>query len=116
MAAVRAPERRAFRLRGPGALAGDAVALRVRAHAQLEAARRRRGGVVEFRSITRRTALYELIARHLESPHRSGANPEALADLQSLITERPPIGDTGSTAAARDRRVAAILVSLERDG
>jgi hypothetical protein len=88
----------------------------VRAYAQLEAAQRRRGAVVEFRSISRRTALYELVARHLENPHCSGANPEVLADLQSLITEKPAACDTGATAAARDRRVAAILVSLERDG
>ena len=87
----------------------------MRAYSQLEAARRRRGGLVEFRSITRRTALYELIARHLEKPYRRGENPDALADLHSLITEKPAISDAGSAAAARDRRVAAILVSLERD-
>jgi hypothetical protein len=87
----------------------------VRAFAHLEAGRRRCGGVVEFRSITRRTALYELIARHLESTSSRRVNPDALADLQSLMTERPTISDTGLAAATRDRRVAAILVSLERD-
>lgn len=110
MAAVRALEGRAFR---PPA---DGAALRVRAHARLEAARRRRGGVVDFRSISRRTALYELIARQLEGPGCGRACPEALADLTSLMTEGPAISDTGPTAAARDRRVAAVLVSLERRG
>ena len=116
MAAVSAPERRALRPRGPGACGGAEGAGRVRAYAEVEAAPRRRGAVVAGGAIRRRTALYELVARHLENPQCSGANPEVLADLQSLITEKPAACDTGATAAARDRRVAAILVSLERDG
>ena len=95
---------------------GHELAPLVRAHARLEATRRRRGGIVEFRSIALRTTLYELIARQLESRGSAEPSRTALDDLYWLMHESPPISDAGSGARARDVRVAEILVGLERDG
>jgi hypothetical protein len=87
----------------------------VRLHARREAARRRGGGVVDFRSIARRGALYELIARRLEKPLGPAPTRETLSELQGFFARPAPSLDAGMTARARDARVASILLALEEN-
>jgi hypothetical protein len=87
----------------------------VRRHARREGVRRRRGGVVAFRSIVLRGALYELIARRLEEPRASAPTSSMLAELQAFVARPAPVPDAGLTTRARDEHVASILVALERN-
>jgi hypothetical protein len=85
----------------------------VREYAVDEAAARRRGGVIDFRSLSRRAALYELIARRLDEAHGDEPTPEVLGEVRSFISEPPPHHDIGASASNRDARVAQILVHLD---
>jgi hypothetical protein len=67
------------------------LAADVRAHAGTEAARLRQRGVVDFREISRRAALYELIAVRLEAVDLP-VEPRGVERVRCLLDEALPDG------------------------
>ena len=88
-----------------------AGAVRRRAHDERE--HFHRGGVIEFDSIARRTALYERIAQRLEDLDRPVAEP-GVGRLERLLVEPPPFRDYGRAAKERNARIESVLGDLER--
>jgi hypothetical protein len=83
------------------------LAADVRRHAGAEAAHLKRRGVVDFREIARRTALYELIALRLEEVVVP-VEPRGMERIQGLLDD--PSRDT----AARTSEVwATALLALD---
>lgn len=67
------------------------LAADVRRHAGTEAARLKRRGVVDFREISRRAALYELIAVRLEAVDVP-VEPRGVERVRRLLDEAPRDG------------------------
>jgi hypothetical protein len=72
------------------------------------------GGVVELDSVRIRSALYEVIAVRLESLEHPAA-PAALAGVEELLADPPPVRDYGTRARGRNERIAAVAAALERE-
>jgi hypothetical protein len=71
------------------------LAAEVRRHAGTEAARLRRRGIVDFREISRRAALYELIAVRLEAVDLP-VEPRGVERVRCLLDEAPRAGVGGN--------------------
>jgi hypothetical protein len=85
--------------------------VRTRAHEEREQCHR--GGVIEFASVARRTALYERIAERLEDLDHQVA-VLGVRRLERLLAEPPPYRDYGAAAKQRNARIESILRDLER--
>jgi hypothetical protein len=102
-------------LRGLGeARARRRLARAARSRAREERDHCHRGGVIEFASVARRTALYERIAVRLEELDRPVAR-RGVERLERLLAEPPPFRDYGLAANERNTRIASILHDLEID-
>jgi hypothetical protein len=87
-------------------------AVRTRAHEEREHCHR--GGVIEFASVARRTALYEGIADRLEELDRP-ISALGIGQLERLLAEPPPYRDYGAVAKERNARIELVLRALEGD-
>lgn len=88
------------------------LACAARSRAREERDHCHRGGVIEFASIARRTALYGKIADWLEELDRPVAR-RGVERLERLLGEPPPFRDYGLAAQERNARIASILRDLE---
>ena len=73
-----------------------------------------RASVVEFDTVSERSALYERIADRLRDLDRP-LPEDARRDLERLLAEPPPVRDYGLNAVRRNERIAAVLAELEGD-
>jgi hypothetical protein len=89
-----------------------ADAVRRRAYEEREHCHR--GGVIEFASVARRTALYERIAERLQELDRPVGALE-VGRLERVLAEPPPFRDYGLAAQERNTRIESILRGLETD-
>ena len=88
------------------------LARAARSRAREERDHYHRGGVIEFASIARRTALYEQIAQRLEELNCPVA-ARGVERLERLLAEPSPFRDYGLAAQERNTRIASILRDLE---
>jgi hypothetical protein len=86
----------------------------VRKRAREEREHCHRGGVIEFASVARRTALYERIAERLEELDRP-VGALGVGRLEHVLAEPPPFRDYGLAAKERNARIESILCDLEVD-
>jgi hypothetical protein len=107
---------RALGRRGPRGLleacSRRRLARAVRRHARNEREHLHRGGVIEFRSIAARTALYEGIAARLEDLDLPVA-VRGIESIERLLAEPAPFRDYGPRAWARNARIGSVLADLE---
>jgi hypothetical protein len=95
-----------------GMLVRRRLAGRVRKVARVEREELHRAPVVEFGPMRVRRELYEALVARIGDRARP-LPPDGVRALEAFLSEDPPARDYGSTALARNARIAACIEELD---